>query len=413
MNDTSFKPLAGLRGAQWDPARLPADLQATMHSLTTIDGANVSGVLYRRGGERAVCCLMHPRELLLTHYLVPELLEAGAAVWVQGSRAAGNDLRLEHELAVLDVDAGTSFLRQSGFDQIVLVGNSGGGGLYAYYAEQASLAPADRMAKTPAGRPVALPDAALAAPDLMVFVAPHPGQGLLLMNSLDPSVTDETDPLSIDLDLFPFSAANGYADTGATYAPEFVARYRTAQKERVARIDAHARALLAARLGARKAIEAGAASDADRLAAGWQQIFTVARTDADLRNWDLSLEPTDRKRGSLWGNDPFKTNMNGVGFGKVCTPESWLSTWSGLSSRAAVSRCAPAITQPTLAIRFTADACVFPSEFDAIVAALASTDKASLSVRGTHHGQPLAAGESSGQALVGAAIRDWLQPRLA
>ena len=412
MSDNSFKPLAGLRGAQWDHARLPADLRATMHSLTTIDGANVTGALYRRGGERAVCCLMHPRELLLTHYLVPELLGAGVAVWVQGSRAAGNDLRLEHELAVLDVDAGTTFLKESGFDQIVLVGNSGGGGLYAYYAEQASLAPAAREARTPAGRPVALPEAPLVAPDLMVLVAPHPGQGLLLMNSVDPSVTDENDPLSIDPALFPFSAANGYSDIGAHYAPDFVARYRAAQRERVARIDAHARALLAERLSARKALKSGAASDAARLAAGWQQIFTVPRTDADLRNWDLALEPTDRKRGSLWGNDPFKTNMNGVGFGKVCTPESWLSTWSGLTSRAAVARCAPAITQPTLIVRYTADACVFPSEIDAIVAALASPDKTVLSVRGTHHGQPLGPGEPSGQAVAGAEIRNWLEPRL-
>lgn len=412
MADDGFKPLAGLRGAQWDHGLLPADLRTTTHSLTTVDGANVTGVLYRRGGERAVCCLMHPRELLLTHYLVPELLAGGTAVWVQGSRAAGNDLRLEHELAVLDVDAGTAFLKDQGYDQIILVGNSGGGGLYAYYAEQASLAPAEREARTPAGRPVALADAPLVAPDLMVFVAPHPGQGLLLMNALDPSVTDEDDPLSMDPALFPFSALNGYAEGGARYSPDFVTTYRAAQRERVARIDAKARALLKARLTARKAVKAGTATEADRLAAGWQQIFTVARTDADLRNWDLTLEPTDRKRGSLWGNDPFKTNMNGVGFGKVCTPESWLSTWSGLSSRASVERCAPAITQPVLALRFTADACVFPAEFDAIIAALGSRDKSSVSLRGTHHGQPLSAGEPSGQRLAGAAIRDWLQPRL-
>lgn len=83
----------------------------------------------------------------------------------------------------------------------------------------------------------------------------------------------------------------------------------------------------------------------------------MALTDADLRNWDLSFDPTDRLVGSLWGTDPFKTNMNGVGFGRVCTPESWLSIWSGLSARASVLRCAPAITQPTFAIRYTADAC--------------------------------------------------------
>ena len=412
MSPKDFKPLAGLRGAQWNPERLPANMASSVHSLTTVDGANVTGFLYRRGGEKAVCCLMHPREILATHYLVPELIEAGAAVWVQGARSAGNDLRLEHELALLDVDAGTAFLKDRGYDQIVLVGNSGGGGLYAYYAEQANLAPEARQASTPAGRPVKLALAPMARPDLMVLVAPHPGQGLLLMNSLDPSVTDEADPLSTDPALFPFSAANGFAPGRARYAPEFVTRYRAAQRARVERIDAAARDMVADRMAARKTAKAGGAAEAVRLAAGWQQIFAVPRTDADLRNWDLSLDPTDRALGSLWGRDPFKTNMNGVGFGKVCTPESWLSTWSGLTSKAGVLRCAPTITQPTLVLRYTADACVFPQEIDAIYEALGATDKARVEVRGTHHGQPIAAGEPSGQELAGQAIRAWLADRL-
>ena len=329
MPSRDFTPLAGLRGAQWDPARLPADMSASIHTLTTADGANTTGYLYRRGGERAVCCLMHPREILATHYLVPELLEAGAAVWVQGTRSPGNDLRLEHELALLDVDAGTTFLKARGYEQLVLVGNSGGGGLYAYYTEQANLPPARRETHTPAGRPVTLAETPMTRPDLLVLVAPHPGQGLLLMHSLDPSVTDEGDPLSLDPALFPFSTENGFSPDGAHYAPGFIDRYRAAQRARVARIDGIAREMVARRLDARRRVKAGEASHQERLLAGWQSIFEVPRTDADLRNWDLALDPTDRPLGSLWGRDPFKTNMNGVGFGKVCTPESWLSTSSG------------------------------------------------------------------------------------
>lgn len=412
MSVQDFKPLAGLRGAQWDPARLPGNLVTSVHTLTTHDGANVTGYLYRRGGEKAVCCLMHPREILATHYLVPELLDAGAAVWVQGSRAAGNDLRLEHELAVLDVDAGTAFLRDQGYEQIVLVGNSGGGGLYAYYTEQANLAPEDRETRTPGGRPVKLAEAPMVRPDLLVFVAPHPGQGLLLMNSLDPSVLDEADPLSLDPSLFPFSKSNGYAADGAHYDADFVARYRAAQKQRVERIDASAKQMVRRRMEARKANKSGDAGDVTLLKAGWQNIFEVPRTDADLRNWDLTIDPTDRSFGSLWGRDPFKTNMNGVGFGKVCTPESWLSTWSGLTSRASLLRCAPTIDQPTFVIRYTADACVFPEELDAIVDALGTADKACVAIRGTHHGQPIAPGEPSGQILAGEAIRTWLKDRL-
>lgn len=218
---------------------------------------------------------------------------------------------------MLDVDAGTTFLKDRGYAQINLVGNSGGGGLFFYYAEQANLAPDAREKRTPAGRPIKLATAPMVKPDLMVFVAPHPGQGILLMNSLDPSVTDETDALSIDPALFPFSAENGYSRDGTRYAPDFVARHRAAQRHLVEKVDAKARAMVQARMQARKAAAAGEVDAATALTAGWQHIFEVPRTDADLRNWDLSLDPTDRGFGSLWGQDPFKTNMNGVGLGKV------------------------------------------------------------------------------------------------
>ena len=406
------KPLAGLRGAHWVESALPDDLKTSVHSLTTVDGAGVTGYLFRRGGERTVACLMHPREVLASHYLVPKLLAAGTAVWVQGSRMVGNDLRLEHELAVLDVDAGTAFLKSRGYEQLVLVGNSGGASLFVYYTEQANLAPEARERQTPGGRPVKLTEAPMWRPDLLVLVAPHPGQGILLMNNLDPSVTDEDDPLSVDPALFPFSAENGFAAGGANYSADFIVKYRAAQRARVERIDARARQMLARRMAARKALKDGGGDDAQRLTAGWQHIFTVPRTDADLRNWDLSIDPTDRKIGSLWGNDPFKTNMSAAGFGKVCTPESWLSTWSGLSSRAAIERCAPAITQPTLVIEYTGDACVFPEELGRMFAALGTADKALFTAKGNHHGQPMEAGEPLAQDLVGAAIADWLAPRM-
>ena len=48
-------------------------------------------------------------------------------------------------------------------------------------------------------------------PDLaVVFVSPHPGQGVLLMNGLDPSVTDEDDAFSCDPALDPFDPGNGF-----------------------------------------------------------------------------------------------------------------------------------------------------------------------------------------------------------
>ena len=81
---------------------------------------------------------MHPREFTGTPYLVPDVLDAGCAAWVQAPRSIGSDLRLEHEAALLDVAAGMTQLCRLGFTRIVLLGNSGGAGLYAFYTQQSS-----------------------------------------------------------------------------------------------------------------------------------------------------------------------------------------------------------------------------------------------------------------------------------
>ena len=72
----------------------------------------------------------------------------------------------------------------------------------------------------------------------------------------------------------------------------------------MAHIDAHARALLQAKQEARRRVKAGTASELERRVAAHAPVFTVWRTDADLRAWDTTLDPSDRKPGSLWGRDP-------------------------------------------------------------------------------------------------------------
>ena len=56
--------------------------------------AATNGFLFSRGQPKTVVCIMHPREFLATHYLIPDILDAGCAAWTQGSRSVGNDLRL-------------------------------------------------------------------------------------------------------------------------------------------------------------------------------------------------------------------------------------------------------------------------------------------------------------------------------
>lgn len=401
---------AGLRGAQWDPSRLPKNATLEAHALTTSDGANTAGFLFRRGTQDTVVCIMHPRESLVTHYLVPDILLGGAAVWLQAPRSPGNDIRLEHEIALHDVAAGLGFLRNSGFKRIVLLGNSGGAALYALYQQQAMLAPGARLARTPGGRPTKLGEAELPLADGMIFVSPHPGPGRLLLNCIDPSVTDEADPFSVDTSLDPLSHENGYSGPsgGASYTPEFVAGYRAAQHSRVERLDAVARELIAQRQMARKALAAGDTSRENRILAARTPIMTIWRTDADLRCFDLTLDPSERRFGSLWGSDPFVSNWGAIGFGRICSPESWLSTWSGVSSRARLDYCAPAIDVPTLLVEYRGDNCVFPSDTDAIFTALRSSDKQRIAINGDHHGRPVGDGPG-GQLPAGEAIQNWLK----
>src|ERR1700754_2317779 len=119
---------AGLRGANWDPALMRQPYTVVPYSLQTADGQKTLGFLFTRTGkETCVVSIMHPREMSVTHYLVPTILDAGCACWVQGPRSIGNDLRLEHEIALFDVAAGMSHLRALDFQRIVLLGNSGGG----------------------------------------------------------------------------------------------------------------------------------------------------------------------------------------------------------------------------------------------------------------------------------------------
>lgn len=400
---------AGFRNAGWTMQNLPADVSVTVHPLSTQDGAAVNGFLYAGKASDTVLCIMHPREFLATHYLVPEIVSAGYAVWTQTSRSVGSDLRLEHEIALLDVAAGLNFLRTLGFKRVILIGNSGGASLYGFYNQQALLEPQHRLTHTPGGRPTGLEKASMPAPDAMIFVSPHPGQGQILLRCIDPAVTNEADPLSVDPALDFLDPANGFdeASNQGRYASAFVERFRAAQSARVARLDGVARQMIDARLSARRRGKSSGTRD-DRRQGAHTSVLTVWRTDADLRCWDPTMDPSDRKSGSVWGRDPYATNFGAVGFARFCTPEAWLSTWSGHTSKANLFETAAAVEQPCLVIDYTGDNTVFPADCAAIFAAIRAGQKTRLRFRGDHHGRALDAVEEPGRVAAGKAIREWV-----
>lgn len=392
--------------------RMPPDVVTSVYELTTADGAKVSGVLRMVPGAETVVCLMHPRQDFTHHVLVPELLARGAAVWTQNTRSPNNDLNLVHEQAVLDLAAGQILLRDLGFQFVVTLGHSGGGTLSAFYHEQANLPAEQRITRTPGGRPVDLAGAELPVPDGALFMAPHPGQAALLQRLIDPSVVDESDPMSVDPALDPYNPENGFAEPprSSSYPEEFVARYRAAQAARIERLDARAREFAEEANEARgKFKRSGAAADRRRSLA--PRILTVYRTDADLRCVDLGLDPNERPYGSLFGSRPDLINYGLVGFGRLSTPDAWLSTWSAPSTNADFIRCAPGVVAPALLVELTGDQACFPRDAERMAQSLGSRDVEHVRVRGRHFGGPIAEGEPAGSVLAADVMEKWLTER--
>jgi hypothetical protein len=209
-----------------------------------------------------------------------------------------------------------------------------------------------------------------------------------------------------------YDPANGFAEppSSSSYAPDFLDRYRAAQRERVSRIDDRARELLSASRSARRRFD-DTGDVADRRRSVATSLIVVHRTDADPATVDLAIDPSERPYGSVYGRRPDVTNYGFVGFGRVATPQAWLSTWSGLSSNASFSRCGQEVKLPALVVRLTGDQIGFPSTVRAIFDALGSGDKQLIAVRGTHFGGPVERGEPSGFSVALPSIVEWMSER--
>jgi hypothetical protein len=370
----------------WSPDEAPAGVIVETIALATPDRSATSGVLYRPAATpRALVALMHPRVDFTRHYLIPPLLRAGHAVWAQRSRNVNNDVSTIHEQLLIDIAVAHAHLERLGFERIYVLGNSGGASLYCFFLQQAGLAPEDRLTDAPSGLKVDL-RMPMPMPAGLVLLAPHPGQGEMLLHCIDPSVVDEEEPASVDPALDLFSPANGFREPpqSSSYDDEFLRRYREGQRRRVLRLDERMREILAEKAELRARGREGDLR-ARRLALAWSPI-TVHRTDADPRTVDLSLDPSKRDYGSIFGRRPDITNFGAVGFARVTTPDAWLSTWSGISSRAQIRRSAPHISLPTLLVFYTADNSVFPTDIQAIQEALDTDDLTRVDIDADHYG---------------------------
>jgi len=373
-------------GAPFQFRRPPeaADVEAPV--LRSPDQREIKGLYWTPRANpkpRVAVVAMHPRVDFGHHYSFPRLLEAGIACLGANTRNPNNDTDTVHEEIILDVAACVHFLRARGVERVVLLGNSGGGSLFGLYQAQAEAKPAERIAKTPAGDPTRLRDLELSPADAMIYVSAHKGEGRVMNECIDPAVADESNPMISDPALDMYDPRNGFrpAPEWSVFDAEFVARFRAAQLARVARLDAVAHDYCE---GTRSAASAKGAASFGSLPAyeqrrvlrreAWQPIMIVYRTMANLHYVDRHLDPSPRDYGSLLSDRPDLMNLQLMGFGRMCTPRAWLSTWSGLSSNADLLRTLPGVRSPSLVINAGRDREIYPNTdakpiFDAVASA--------------------------------------------
>lgn len=379
--------------------RPPEGTVVTPVQLVAADFRKIIGLHYSPPAERRTkvgVLVMHPRADFSRHYCIPALVEAGISVLGLTTRCLNNDATAIHEDLLLDVAAGVAHLRNHGCERVVLFGNSGGGALFAFYQAQAERAPAERIALDPSGKPTKLAAANLVPADALIAVSAHPGEGKVLEHCIDPAVVDERDPLQTDASLDMYREENGFRPPpeDSRYAPEFVARFRDAQRSRVARLDALARAMIRDAREAEAAYESskGKLAFAERQAIGrraaFEPVMVVYRTMANLHYTDRSLDPSKRVYGSLFSDRPDLMNFQFIGFGRIVTPAAWLSTWSGLSSNADFCSNVAVTEKPVLVVNALRDREIHPGDAATMWAAVRSPDRTFLELDAEHYFEP-------------------------
>ena len=315
-----------------------ADGKVEIHSglsrhYPTLHGNLVTPPRFSR--ELAVV-MAHPSSNFLSHFLLNGFAEAGIPIMGMNTRYACNEAALLMERAAQDLGAGVRWLRaELGFERVVLLGFSGGGPLASFYQGQAEK---PTVTETPSGDTVSFED--MVPADGVMLVGAHPGRARVLAQWIDPAVEREDDPYRTDPEL------DLYAPQRERQLPaEWVAHYRRAQRRRIERIDAWV-------------LEELARSD---IHTGSDRAFVVHRTVADPRFVDMSLDPSDRKPGSMYG-DPAAANWGAGGLARFLTARSWLSTWSINYSNADALTDLTNVKVPTVVMALRGDQAAFVSE---------------------------------------------------
>jgi pimeloyl-ACP methyl ester carboxylesterase len=256
--------------------------------------SKAKGVLYMPDSGPAPhigILLMHEDSNFIIHIACTEFAKRGYAVMCVNGRSDNNEALDYWNDLPLDAALGMKYLRDTmKLPKVLIFAHSGGGPLMSFYEAVAENGPGickDANKLSPCGDDLAnLPKA-----DGMIFFDAHPGTAINLLRSLDPSITNEDDPTSVDPKLDPFNTANGFNPKGDShYSADFKQRYFKAEADRMNRLIDKALALRASMASTGKPYP----DDAP---------FMIPRANARLMELDLSIDKGTAKPRKLIQND--------------------------------------------------------------------------------------------------------------
>jgi hypothetical protein len=207
---------------------------------TFVQLGRAKGALYKpaAGAEpRVGIIVMHREANYLNNVACGEFALRGFLVLCMNSRFENSEASVRWESIPLDVGGGVTHLREllgpSG--KIILYGHSGGGVTMSFYQAVAENGPAvcqgaNKLVECGNNLKGLIPANGIILSD------GHPGNPILRLRSTNPAIADENTG-RIDLNLDPFSPANGFNPNGVShYSEAFKKNYFAAQSARMNRL---------------------------------------------------------------------------------------------------------------------------------------------------------------------------------
>lgn len=253
--------------------------------------------------HKTAAIFTHPTVPVAGFYMFGPLKDLGLPCLAVATRFLGSDATLIMERCAQDVGTSIRFLKERGYERIVLLGFSGGASLLTFYQAQAEKLTATHL---PDGRSSGLTAEQLPPADKLVLFGHHLGRSQTLRNVLDAAVLDEADLSKRDPSLDVFNAQN------QPFSDEFIARVRKGQDERMQRITSW----VTSRLEELETLHGVGADEA----------FVIHRTNAD----PFMFSETSDFKGDAAAIEALNLAANGLG--RFSSLRSFLSQWaSGIS----------------------------------------------------------------------------------